>query len=432
VRSSVRRGITAASAVLVTALGLTTAPGASALPPLPLRQATWLPSESLGNRPWYAPPPGTAATVDDAADYGTMFASGTPRTDRPTSVVQLGDSFTSGEGARNYVAGSNGYYPRFVNTPSGVQLSRDTSFNSCHRSANVAIWQVTGYSYTFNFACSGAETDEVFSSNDENPTDLPQAYYLARAAATTNVKAIVMGFGANDLGYANIVEKCAKNWLVFGPGCRHDVENRWLTSTDTSVGQRSLANTSARLETAARGVVQMMRKLGYADSDYQLIFETYANLTANPAHNASLLNIFRPGDSGCTFKEADASYFNVRGTSLMADTMTQATNRLLSSGITNVRIAYMRDALIGRERCRYRSEMAGTAVQGLPTFSPEWKLGDPAFSLIQETMHPNRLGNALLGSCINQIIAKPTSLGRYWGCRAGVAQYLPAIPAIPG
>jgi GDSL-like Lipase/Acylhydrolase len=421
----------ALSAALLVA-GLVTGRTAAAAQAVPQRHATWLPSESLGtNRNWYSPPPGTSATPADAAAYGTNFSTGIKRASRETSIVNLGDSFVSGEGGRNYVAGSNGRYQSVVNGLNGVELSAETTWNGCHRSANVAIWQLTGFDHLYNFACSGAETDEVFSANDEYRNELPQSYYLARAAATTNVKAIVIGLGANDLGFGNIVKTCALNWLRFGPGCRGDVENRWMNSTDESPGQRSLASTSKRLEAVGRGVVATMRLLGYADTDYQIIFETYSSITASPAHNASLLNIFRPGDSGCTFKEADAAYFNVRGAPLIGDTAVQAVKRLLASGYSNMRVAYMRDAVLGRERCRYRSEMSRTGVQGTPTISPEWRIGDPAFALIQESMHPNQVGNALLGSCLNRIVATPISVGRHFGCRAGTALWMPTLPS-PG
>ena len=41
----------------------------------------------------------------------------------------------------------------------------------------------------------------------------------------------------------------------------------------------------------------------------------------------------------------------VRGAPLIGDTAVQAVNRLLASGYSNMRVAYMRDAVLGRERC---------------------------------------------------------------------------------
>jgi GDSL-like Lipase/Acylhydrolase len=204
-------------AVVFLVVGVATSRPATAAQAVPQRHATWLPSESLGtNRNWYSPPPGTAATPADAAAYGTNFATASKHGTRETSVVNLGDSFVSGEGGRNYVAGSNGHYQSVVNGLNGVELSAETTWNGCHRSANVAIWQLTGVDHLYNFACSGAETDEVFSSNDQYRNELPQSYYLARAASTTDVKAIVIGLGANDLGFGGIVEKCALMWRIVG------------------------------------------------------------------------------------------------------------------------------------------------------------------------------------------------------------------------
>jgi lysophospholipase L1-like esterase len=115
---------------------------------------------------------------------------------RPPShrYVALGDSYSSGEGTKVYLSGT------------------DTADDRCHRSRLayprlLADRQprLRGLSFV---ACSGASTRDLYHRNDEYPSEPAQLAALRR-----RTKAVTITIGGNDVGFAAVIAAC----LAVGP-----------------------------------------------------------------------------------------------------------------------------------------------------------------------------------------------------------------------
>lgn len=222
-----------ALAVIALVVGLAPSTSGAQTPQVPAKFYAWQGSDAIGpSTDWFLPSVGgPAATPDQAVAYATRFETEPNRAKRPTSIAQLGDSFASGEGSGGYVPGTSNRIDGLTTNAAGqVGTTSTTAWNACHRSPLASIFTVRGVDRAFDLACSGGDTDDVFSANDQYPGEVPQAYNLARVAATTNLKAVYVAMGANDLGFARMVETCTKNWLTFGPRCQFQFEQQFQTS----------------------------------------------------------------------------------------------------------------------------------------------------------------------------------------------------------
>ena len=106
----------------------------------------------------------------------------------PDSYVALGDSYTAGPGI----------------TP------QDPFMPGCIRSeANYPnlIAPDLGLPRFWDVSCSGAETEDMFATQnvDPNPDNPPQLDALDR-----NTQVVTLGIGGNDIGFSSIAEKCVE------------------------------------------------------------------------------------------------------------------------------------------------------------------------------------------------------------------------------
>ncbi|MGH9184580.1 MAG: hypothetical protein ACRD0U_02010 [Acidimicrobiales bacterium] len=156
----------------------------------------------------------------------------------PPWIVSVGDSAISGEAGRwagntntssqNVDAlGPTAYYDNATNT--GEQIP------GCHRSKAAEV-HIGGGVNSLNLACSGARTSTQTPGEgdfkpgldffDDGQGRKGQALMLQQFAATHNVNAVVVLIGANNYGFADILETCVLNW-IFSPSwwpnyCRDD------------------------------------------------------------------------------------------------------------------------------------------------------------------------------------------------------------------
>src|SRR5688500_2984686 len=206
-----------------------------------------------------------------------------PGVGTPT-VVTLGDSAISGEAGRwagntNQESwrvdalGSTAYW----DTPSGESIP------GCHRS-KAAQAHIGGGVTSANLACSGARAytsgtgeDEDFKPGIDFYSDAQgrkgQALALQEYAASHNVKAVVVMIGANNYGFAAIVERCVTNWIT-SPSwwknyCSDDSD---MTSRFTATRQ---ASETANVRGALQRVAQAMTNAGYDSSQYTILAQTY-------------------------------------------------------------------------------------------------------------------------------------------------------------
>jgi hypothetical protein len=280
-----------------------------------------------------------------------------PGVGTPT-VVTLGDSAISGEAGRwagntnrssskADALGSTAYW----DTPSGEAI------RGCHRS-KAAQAHIGGGVKSLNLACSGARTSTggTGSGQDFKPgidfySDTSgrkgQALMLQEYARTNNVKAVVVMIGANNYGFAAIVERCVTNWAT-SPSwwknyCSDDSD---MTSRFTATRQQQETN---NVRDAFVRVRQAMDTAGYSTSQYTIIAQTYWT----PIPRASG---FRYGETGwtrqsiggCGVWNRDADWAH---TTVVPAMNGSVRNGAAASGITNLVVLDLQNSLDGRRLC---------------------------------------------------------------------------------
>ncbi len=122
---------------------------------------------------------------------------------------------SNGNPARVDALGPAAYYD---NASNSAETTR-----GCHRSESAEIH--IDVALSGNLACSGARTytqPYVSGSNfkpgldfyDDGRGHIGQAKALEQYARTHNVKLVVVLIGANNFGFASVVQRCMTNWLT--------------------------------------------------------------------------------------------------------------------------------------------------------------------------------------------------------------------------
>jgi lysophospholipase L1-like esterase len=126
---------------------------------------------------------GVALLVVLAAVFS--LALGAPAASATTA--SLGDSYSSGEGAGPFDAGT-----------------QKSGGNGCDRSSNA--WpRLLGVPEENHFACSGAKTIDFYETKKESTSQLER---LRALAARESISKVYVTIGGNDLGFASIIKSC--------------------------------------------------------------------------------------------------------------------------------------------------------------------------------------------------------------------------------
>ncbi|MFE0463433.1 RICIN domain-containing protein [Kitasatospora sp. NPDC058965] len=212
---------------------------------------------------------GLVAALGLAAGAAPARATGAPapRAGLPAAIVSLGDSAISGEGAG-------------TDTSDGYFAGTDGPTDYCHRHPQSEVFDtgLTGLT-PVDLACSGAQTGDLVS----DPTlaqvtgggsgdfgEPKQDAQLARTAAQYNVKMVVVTIGANDdFDFSGIMESCLGQYFPIpkGQGCRDTIGSAVLSQRAAKVVPKVVA--------ALTDIRNTMRAAGYADGDYQLVYQSY-------------------------------------------------------------------------------------------------------------------------------------------------------------
>jgi len=154
----------------------------------------------------YEPDPLAWTVVATAQNTPPASLTGTTRIDSSLSkhdlgsllntvehVAVLGDSYSSGEGAGNYSAGTHG-----------------EASNWCHRSGWAYAPVLFGSRATSIIACSGAVTRDLTAQQKSRDTLMvPQLLALrAKAVGPESPDAIFLTLGGNDIGFGDVVTTC--------------------------------------------------------------------------------------------------------------------------------------------------------------------------------------------------------------------------------
>ena len=280
-----------------------------------------------------------------------------PGVGTPT-VVTLGDSAISGEAGR-WAGNTNGSSSRidalgstaYWDTPSGEAIK------GCHRS-KAAQAHIAGGVASANLACSGAKTStsgtgsgQAFKPGIDFYSDASgrkgQALALQTYAASHNVRAVVVMIGANNYGFAAILERCVTNWLTspswFKNYCSDDAS---MVSRFTAARQ---AQETAAVRDALLRVRQAMTTAGYGASQYKILAQTYwSPLPRGSGIRYPESGWTRQSIGGCGAWNRDLNWAN--------DTVVPALNNSLRNGsaqanLPNTVVLDLQDSLVGRRLC---------------------------------------------------------------------------------
>jgi hypothetical protein len=351
-----------------------------------------------------------------------VAGAGPARADGPgvgtPAVVAVGDSAISGEAGR-WAGNTNGSASRV--DALGPTAYYDNAANSaettpgCHRSKAAEIH--IGITVSANLACSGARTyTQPFASGsdfkhgldfyDDGQGHIGQARALQQYAATHNVKLVVVLIGANNFGFAKVVERCLTNWLT-SPSwwknyCHDDSDIAGMFSSAYVAQQRSrVIGAFANLKTA-------MANAGYGAGSYTLLAQTYSS----PIPNGSGFRYpetgwTRQSIGGCGVWNRDANWANA--------TMVTTLNGVVrdAAAAHGVPVLDAEAALAGHRLCENTVgllEEKGIASWTSPGAADrtEWVSQIrtvttlvPPYQL-QEDLHPSYWGQKALRNCVRQ------------------------------
>lgn len=365
------------------------------------------------------------AVVGALASTGVVAAgSGTAHADGPGSgspwIVSVGDSAISGEAGRWAgntnngsslidAGGSAAYYDNATHTAEAIP--------GCHRST-AAMVHIGGGVNSLNIACSGARTyTQTPGSGDFKPgLDFynsggyqGQAKVLQDFATTHNVKAIPLLIGANNYGFADIVQQCVTDFLL-SPSWWKD-----YCYDDSSVSSKfTAASVTARTTEAAGAIAnihQAMTNAGYNDSQYKIMIQTYVSpIPLGAGFRYSESGYTRQSTGGCGVWNRDADWANNTAVVKMNQALT---NGAVQSGVTNYAIQNDAGAFNGRRLCENtvglleEKGVANWTQSNAPDLT-EWQNQIRTVSTVigpyqvQESIHPNYWGQLALRNCLRQ------------------------------
>lgn len=272
--------------------------------------------------------------------------------------MTLGDSAISGEAgrwagntnadsARADALGSTAYW----DTASGESIP------GCHRSKAAQAF-IGGGVLGFNLACSSAKTTtggtatgESFKPGIDFYADAQgrkgQALALQGLAATRNVKAVVVMIGANNYGFAAIVQRCVTNFLTsptwWKNYCSDDGD---MTSRFTST---RIAAETTNVRNALLRVRDAMTNAGYSPSQYTILAQTYwSPIPRGSGIRYSQSGYTRQSTGGCGVWNRDADWANDTVVAALRNT---TINAAAQTGLPNVKVIDLATALNGRRLC---------------------------------------------------------------------------------
>jgi hypothetical protein len=344
------------------------------------------------------------------------LAAAVPATARAQTVVAVGDSAISGEAGR-WAGNTNGAASRTDALGSGAYNDAGSAEATpgCHRSKAAEV-HIGGGIKSVNLACSGARTYSRTSDGKWKPgvdftvsgANKGQARMLQDLATTDkSIKAVVVLIGANDYGFADILETCVTNWIT-SPSwwknyCHDDANMKAMFSA------ANISAITANVRAAYTRVKQAMANAGYSESQYEILAQTYsAPLPLSGGMRYPESGWTRQSVGGCGAWNADINWAR--------NTVVETLNRTIRNavaGMSNVQILDAVNALNGRKLCE--STVGLLEEKNIATWQSagavdktEWVHQIRTVSTIfgpyqlQEDGHPNYWGQLALRNCFRQ------------------------------
>jgi hypothetical protein len=336
-------------------------------------------------------------------------------------IVSVGDSAISGEAGRwagntnqssskTDALGSTAYYDNAANTAELIP--------GCHRSKAAEV-HIGGGVSSMNLACSGARTyTQTPGSGDFKPgldfySDANgrkgQARALQEFATTHNVKAVTVLIGANNYGFADIVQTCVTNWLTSPSWWKnycYDDSNVKAYFTSAAV-----TTATANIRGALLNVRQAMANAGYGDSTYKIVVQTYSSpIPRGSGFRYAESGWTRQNTGGCGIWNRDADWANDTAVVTINNSVRNARTQ---AGLSNTVLFEAQNTLNGRRLCE--NTVGLLEERGISTWqsagaadNTEWVSQIRTVTTIfgpyqlQEGAHPNYWGQKALRNCIRQ------------------------------
>ncbi|WP_371480935.1 RICIN domain-containing protein [Kitasatospora sp. NBC_00315] len=357
----------------------------------------------------------TAAAVTPAAV--------TPAAAKPAAVVALGDSAISGEGAGTDTG--DAYFP-----------DSDSPTDYCHRHPKSEIF-VTGIPDVtpVDLACSGAQTGDLVSDPVLARTTGPgsgdfgepkQDVQLARTAAAYDVRMVVVTIGANDdFDFSGIMMHCLGQYFPVpqSQGCRDTIGSADIAARAERVRPKVVA--------ALQDIRQTMRTAGYADSSYQLVFQSYFNPITPDIRTDTYVG--KVAD-GCPAFPEDLAWGHNWVVPVLSDTL-----RAAAEEVPGVRYLDQRRVSFGHEVCAEWTSSPYEYTNGDVINLSEWvrngcdqQIGIPGLcmNMVRQSYHLRVAGYRAEGGCLAQFYARPTQQQAY--CTLNQQNTTSIEPLTPG
>jgi hypothetical protein len=339
-------------------------------------------------------PLGAAAATMPGAPAVATVAPTAP----PTAIVSLGDSFISGEAGRwlgnsNTYTGSRDGTDRAYDPDTGEydpkRIYGSSYDDGCDRSdvseihSAAALTKVDQY---INLACSGATTDAIW---DSFKGELPQEQQLAAVASSSQVQAVVLSIGGNDLDVSGMLESCGEDF-IFGVGpcnANSDMQKKL---------DKNLPTMAANVTKAIEHIRGVMRADHYADDSYRFILQSYPSTLPDSKHiRYKEEKEERYDEGGCPFYNDDLDWIR--------DSMTGQISGALEKVAAGAKVDMLdlRDALSGREVCATTAYLVDD-THPVSLVTSEWGrfTAGHVQGIAQESLHPNAIAQPALGYCL--------------------------------
>jgi hypothetical protein len=381
-------------------------------------------------------PPTTTTTSTTT----TTTTTTTPTTQPPTGdrwVVTLGDSAISGEAGRwagntngdswRHDTGSDAYFDNEAGTAEMTP--------GCHRSKSAEVHIGDGFR-SLNLACSGARTYTQTGGDFKPGLDFydgsagrSQVVQLREFASTHDVEAVVVLIGANNFGFADVVQACVTNWLTSPSWWKN------YCSDDADVAAKftpdAVAARTAEVAGALANVATAMTQAGVSPSEYSIIVQTYWSPVPDGRDiRYSESGWDRQNVGGCGMWNRDADWAN--------DVVVTSMNRALvdgaaMAGLTNHVVLDMSQALDGHRLCERGvglleevgiSDWTAAGAADRTEWVAQIRTVSAVFGPyeVQESLHSSYWGQLAMRNCLRQALAGATAQGGTCTSTGGVNQ----------
>jgi hypothetical protein len=354
-----------------------------------------------------------------------------PAAARADTVVALGDSAISGEAGR-WAGNTNASTSRTdaLGPTAYFDAGSGEAIPGCHRSKSAEV-HIGGVN-SVNLACSGARTTTHTSDGKFKPgidfyssgANKGQARALQDLATTQkDIKTVVVLIGANDYGFADIVQTCVTDWLTSPSWWKNYCQDD--SNITAMFSASNVVTVTANVRAAFLRVKEAMANAGYTEGSYRVLAQTYsAPIPLSGSFRYGETGFTRQTVGGCGIWNKDANWSRNTVVNTLNSTVRNAVN-----GISNVHVLNMDEALAGRKLCEntvglledkglasWRSPGAVDKsewveqIRTVTTIFPPYQL--------QEDAHPNYWGQLALRNCFRQAVADTAAVPG-WTCSRG-------------